>query len=127
MAIKDVNRGTIEKLVLLIIFIGAFIFVGMTFMKSNRVNKERALYYQLQMMRQGVNTFQLVEKRLPKNLIELAAATYKVSGNKRAMRFIGSNLLIDKKGQILDPFGNPYKYDSKSGWTSSATPQYAKW
>ena len=36
-------------------------------------------------------------------------------------------MAMDKDGNITDPFGNPYNYDTRLGKISSATPNYSGW
>lgn len=126
MGLSEKNRGSLEKFILLVIFVAALIFVGSTYMKERTVTKERTLYYQLEMMRQGINTFQLIQKRLPSNLIELASSVYKLPGSELKNRYV-EIVKVDGDGKVVDPFGNPYDYDPKVGWVKCASSKYVNW
>ena len=123
---KQESRGTLEKVILLVIFLGALIFVSVTYFKEREVAKQQSLYHQLSILRQGVNTFNIVEHKYPSNLIELAIATYKIPGKSVTYRYI-EGVEVGDGDKIVDPFGNPYKYDSKNGWVRSTTSGYCDW
>ena len=115
-----------ESVLLAIVFVGMLAFVVNSYVLERREFKQRALYYQLMLMRQGINLFAVMEKREPANLVELAASTYKLPENGANHRYV-ERLPVTPDGKVLDPFGNPYRYDRKLGWVMSTTPGYEFW
>jgi len=126
MGLKSAHRGGIEKVILLVIFVGLLVFVTVNYMKERQVTKEKTLYYQLESMRQGINLFQINERKYPKGLIELAAAVYQMPGSSKKYKYV-ADIDVDKAGKIVDPFGKPYKYNSLTGWVESVTSGYTDW
>lgn len=126
MGIKPINRGGVEKLILLILFLGMLAFVSVTFFKERTVAKQTALYHELVMLRQGVNLFELTQKRAPSNLIDLAVSMYEMPDTGGRHRYV-EVVQIGKNNKIIDPFGNPYIYDPGKGWVKSSTPGYTDW
>lgn len=126
MGLKSTNRGKIEKVILLIVFLGALVFVAVTYMRECKVAKEKALYSQLAAMRQGIGLYGVLEKSFPKSLIELAYATYRMPGDSMNRKYV-EMVQVGKDGKIVDPFGTPYYYDPKTGWINSATPGFKDW
>lgn len=74
----------------------------------------------------SINVFKLVEGRSPSSMDEFASGRYSYPGDDERRRFVDS-LLFDSKGRIMDPFGNPYIFDARSGWVSSQTRGYEFW
>ena len=120
------RRGMIENVLLAVVFVSMLAFFVNSYYLEQRVYKQRALHYQLTILRQGIKMFDLVEKKYPDSLLRLATTSYGVSGEEPA-RFYIVNFPISSNGQLLDPFGNPYKYDAKKGWVMSSTPGYPFW
>ncbi|MBT3182487.1 MAG: hypothetical protein HN337_08290 [Deltaproteobacteria bacterium] len=120
------NRTSIEKVVLLILFLGMLALVTVTFMKERTVTKQKSLYHELAILRQGVGTFQIIEKRHPKSLIELAMATYEIPGENARYKYV-QMVEIGDNSTVIDPFGNAYKYNPTNGWVKSTTPGYTDW
>jgi hypothetical protein len=120
------RRTLIENLLLAAVFVGMLAFFVNSYYLEQRVYKQKTLHYQLTIIRQGVKMYDLVEKKFPDALIKLATTTYRLPGEKMNHYYI-DNLPVGSDGQLLDPFGNPYAYDSKMGWVKSVTPGYSYW
>lgn len=115
-----------ERIFLFIVAIGAVYFVAYTTYSDFRATKQRTLYYQLQILRMGVNIHQLVEHRNPTALEDLVTRTYQLPGDSVQRRFV-EGFAADANGQIFDPFGNPYFYDRITGWVRSIASGYEFW
>ncbi len=126
MNMKSPNRGIFETVLLLVVFVAVFVFMANSYMMEQRVYKEKALLYELELLRQGVSTFSMVEKRKPDSLVELASTVYSLPDDSVKRHFVGK-VIVNDKGQIIDPFGHPYAYNKSKGWVSSATSGYKKW
>jgi len=120
------NRRAFERIAFVAV---ALITVGVLIASINferRISDQKLLFYQLQAIRTSVNLYKSIEKRNPSSLIELDSSRYRFPGDKSDRRFLeipcgGENAVC------LDPFGNPYVYDSATGWVRSSTPEYALW
>ncbi len=96
------------------------------FRMEGRLNSMKVMRYQLQSLRMSVNLFKVVEGRGPSSMDELANGKYNYPGEDESRRFV-DGLLVDSKGCIVDPFGNPYVLDVQSGWVRSQTHGYEFW
>jgi hypothetical protein len=93
---------------------------------QSRNGKQRALFYQLQILRSAINLYKLINNKNPPNLEAMASGAYKFPGEELARRYI-DNAPIDKAGIVVDPFGKAYYYDAATGWIRSATSGYEFW
>lgn len=116
----------IERLFLLLISIGAVYFVAYTVYSDLRATKQRTLYYQLQILRMGVNIYQLVNHRNPLSIEDLFTRTYQLPGNPSQRHFV-EGIAAEANGRILDPFNNSFFYDPMTGWIRSTTSGYEFW
>ncbi|MFH0799883.1 MAG: type II secretion system protein GspG [Pseudomonadota bacterium] len=89
-----------------------------------RIQKSNLLIQELAMLRSSVTVYKMLNGKNPESLEELAASTYKVDSMPRP--YI-DRLPRSQNGGVVDPFGNPYRYDIKSGWVCSGTPEFARW
>jgi len=114
-----------QVIVFLLIFV-----VGLLTMTNiyyqNKSNKQKAMFYQLQILRSSINLYKLINGRNPSNLEILANGAYKFPGEELARRYI-ENAPIDKDGIVVDPFERPYYYDAQTGWIRSASKGYEFW
>lgn len=122
---KDARRGLLEKVLLLVVFLGLLGFVTGHYVLESKVQKQDVVKNQLLMMRQGVSLFKMIEHRYPESLIELAQADYKMPNDQKNRRYVDNLPLKDNK--VVDPFGNPYAYNKARGFVSSATAGYESW
>ena len=126
MELKSPQRKWWENVLFVVVFIGMLGFVANSYVLEQKAYKQRALYYQLMILRQGINLFTIMEKKMPQNLVELAVGKFKLPGDDASHRYV-ERFPMAPDGQVLDPFGNPYKYDPKLGWVMSMTPGYEFW
>jgi hypothetical protein len=126
MGLKSPHRSWLEQVVLLIIFIGLFVIVLQNYLVEKKVCTQQRLCYELADMRQGLRLYSLMNKRMPETLVELATAKYQFPGEATQRRFI-EHVSVNDNLQIVDPYGNEFKYDKDKGWIWSATPGYQSW
>lgn len=126
MELTPMKRSPLEMVILVIVFVSLFAFLINGYILERRVFKERALLYELSLIRQGVDLYLIMEKKKPTDLLDLAIRTYSIPGEKVNQRFV-ERVNINDKGQIIDPYGNPYDYDQAYGWVASSTPGYSNW
>ena len=126
MEMKHPRRYLWENALLVVVFLAMLGFLAHSYFLEQKVYKQKTLHYQLIIVRQGIMMFNLVERRYPKSLLELAASTYRLPGEKVNRRYV-ERFPIDKEGQVLDPFGHPYISDKDMGWVRTSTPGYEYW
>ena len=126
MVMQKPARKWFEYLLVLAVIIVVSFLVGSNVYYQQRAGKQRVMFYQLQILRSAINLFKVVNKAAPHSLVELAVGYYKFPGEGLTKRYI-ENPPIDEKGRVVDPFGNPYYYDSKTGWIRCATQGYEFW
>lgn len=91
--------------------------------------KETALQVGLNQIRKGVELHYVLQGRFPKNLKSLIHARYVVPVRDDTF-FSGEYLraqVVDQQGNLLDPFGNQYRYNPNSGAVVSETEGYEHW
>lgn len=91
--------------------------------KTNTEAKEMVLRSQLTALRNSVNMFKIVKEKYPSTLGDLVSVEYKTEINSAEL--FGQSFL-DKR-LLLDPFGNSFGYDPKTGAVSSQTCGYEDW
>jgi type II secretory pathway pseudopilin PulG len=124
------------------ILIAILISAGMSYyLQVVRVARETALRYELASIRTAIVLFTALNRRPPESLQELTArqyllpdAEYTVAAGPIALEsrsvFKRSYLepsSVDNQGQVLDPFGQPYRYDPRAGRVSVADKRYERW
>ena len=126
MPINRPKRNQLEQIVFIVVVLVVAFLVGASIYYQRQEARQRALFYQLQIIRSAVNLYKIVEKRNPANLTELARGIYKFAGDRETRKFM-TNVPFGKEGGLVDPFGNKYFYDYKTGWVRSSTHGYEMW
>jgi type II secretory pathway pseudopilin PulG len=126
MKFKEPERSFIEHVVVVVVVLVVAFLVGATIYYQRQDTQQKALFYQLQIIRSSINLFKIVDKRNPHNLIEVATGFYKFPGDVETKKYL-TNVPFDREGNIIDPFGRPYLYDSATGWVRSGTSGYEMW
>lgn len=124
------------------ILIAILISTGMTYyFQAIRLAREVALRYELANIRTAIVLFVSFNHRFPKNLRELVDTNYLLpdaefsiaAGNitvEQRTVFKRSYLepsSVDTQGQVLDPFGKPYRYAPQSGRVTVTETRYQHW
>lgn len=112
------SRTTIVICIVILVAIG-FSVTNLYF--SYRVIQEETLIFQLKQLRTGVQIALKLEGRLPKSLANVVDMPFRVGAR------VEWKIKRDVTGKLLDPFGNPFAYDSVTGWVSSPTAGYESW
>lgn len=126
MSLIGLKRKWYEGLSVTLIVIAVAFLVGSNVYYQQRAGKQRALFYQLQILRNSLNLYKMVNRKNPENLKVLATGIYKFPGDELTRRYV-DNAPIDARGEVVDPFSNPYDYDSATGWLRSSTRGYEFW
>lgn len=107
--------------VIVVAIVVALAFTGISIQMARKSEKEKTLIYQLQQLRQTVQIYVQVNHQRPSSLVVALGAQYSF-GHPFQWKFERSAL-----GIPMDPFGNPFQYNSNSGWVRSATAGYENW
>lgn len=124
------------------ILVAILISSGMSYyFRAIRLAREVALRYELANIRTAIVLFTLRNRRFPGSLHELVQRDYllpdaehpaseaRVGAGSRAIfrrSYLEANS-VDARGQVLDPFGKPYRYDPQRGRVASAEKRYRQW
>lgn len=99
------------------------------YQRLEREAREAALQTGLANIRKGIELYHLLQGELPINLRRLVHARYVIPIREDTF-FSGEylrNQAVDEEGNLLDPFGNRYRYDPKKGAVASETEGYENW
>lgn len=128
--LKPNQKGftTLETLLVSII-IGALIGIAIPFYQQLALEaKEVTLRAGLVNIRSGVELYNALQQHYPADLKNLIREKYLLPVNNR---IISGNYLVaqsvDEAGNLLDPFGNRYRYDPATGDVASGTEGYESW
>ena len=114
-----------QAVVFFLVFIVGFLAVSNIYYQ-NKSGKQKAMFYQLQILRSAINLYKFINSRNPPDLGVLAGGVYKFPQEELARRYV-ENAPIDKNGIVVDPFGKPYYYDAETGWIRSLSKGYEFW
>lgn len=133
---RSVHGRTVFETVLILAALGILMLVFLDrFYAAARPIKEIAMRTELANLRSAINNYALYNKKLPgtlKDLFEKKAASPKhsIEGAEFNIEFHGKyieGMTMDNDGFPLDPFGNRYSFDAKTGMVRSTTNGYETW
>ncbi|MBI4126106.1 MAG: type II secretion system protein GspG, partial [Deltaproteobacteria bacterium] len=111
------QRKNIERLSLLAIAILTVTLVATSIHYEREVGRQKALFYQLQLIRTAVQLYKSVRRDNPSSLETLASELYQFPGESIQRHYI--EYPPEGAGSVfVDPFGTPYTYDSELAWVS---------
>ena len=97
--------------------------------KMVRIAREIALQSELAYVRTAIDYYHIKNNSYPSNLQNLTKNTLTMKdtlGKIKPAQYV-TPYRIDTKGDLLDPFMNPYTYDPQTGRVSSKTEGYERW
>lgn len=124
------------------ILVAILISTGLTYgSRAVRVSREVALRHELAGIRTAIQLFVALNRRFPGSLRELVDEQYLLPDAEFSVAAGGLNLekrtvfkrsylepnSVDAGGRILDPFGEPYRYDPSRGQVAAAGARYGQW
>lgn len=143
------NKGrTAFEALLAVIIIGILVVGAATYIqRATKVVKEYAMISELGNIRTSILLYFVINKKYPESLKQMVnekiilpfqdtEAMKKMAGNAGITIQPGTIVIdrtylekmsMDKDGNILDSFGNPYNYDARLGKVSSSTQGYGGW
>lgn len=121
------TKSSLIRIVVLVALIVAIGLLWRNFRLEKQVVNQKLLSYQLEILREGINTYKLINKKNPDSLLSLMATGYKVPGTDTFRTYVFTKLPVMPNGKIPDPFGNEYKYNKENGWVYTTTEGYQNW
>lgn len=118
------KRPTYEFVIVTAVVVLSIILGGGLFSGRAKLGKMRLLIQELSMLRSGITHFMMVKRHMPPALDDLVKETYKAGDLE--LPFV-DHMPKSNKGETVDPFGSPYRYDPKNGWVASSTRGFEKW
>jgi Tfp pilus assembly protein PilE len=134
---KHAKGFTIIDAVITLCLVG--ILIGVVIPKYQRVAREArdtAVRAELANIRASINLFRLLNGRNPLSLKEMVEKKVMLPARVGSDKYTGSIFLkesylmayaVDKEGNIIDSFGNPFFYDAIKGEVRSSTKAYENW
>lgn len=123
------GAGALETLFVCIV---VSILIGVVipyYQKLEQEGKEITLKTGLMNIRKGIELYQALQGFYPADLKTLVQARYAIPFRDNSV-FSGeylSSQTVDPEGNLLDPFGNRYRYNKKDGTVFSGTSGFEKW
>lgn len=123
------GRTTYEALIVTMLAGILLVMAINTFLGSVRLAKEVALRAELGNIRTSISLYLLLNRHLPESIREMVNKKYVLPYQEGGVinRAYLETASVDKDGNPLDPFGNPYTYDAKGGMVKSSTKGYEVW
>jgi hypothetical protein len=120
------EKKTYEKLALLVIALVTLGTMLSSLYYERQLSNQKAMFYQLQALRVSINLYKAINGGGPRELSLLFMEEFKFPDEDTPRRYM-TGAFLNSGGQVLDPFGNPYKYDGTTGWLCSTTRGYEYW
>ena len=109
-----------------IIFVIISIYGSMLYFRVTRL-REEALIFELRSLRQAVIIHIYMNAEKPDDLETLIKARFKTADDVERSYIPQSILKRNGSDKLIDPFGNNYIYNYKTGWINTTTNDYKMW
>lgn len=119
-------RAKFEWGVIVVVLVAAIVVAFGIYSKRDEVRKGKILLSELDSIRSSVTMYKTLNKANPPSLEALAKLNYSFDVGEAGKPYI-EKAKYGKDGKMIDPFGNPYKYDNQTGWVASSSKNYDKW
>ena len=122
------GRTTFETL-LITSLVGILLVVAISnFLTSVRLVREVALRSELGNIRTAIILYITLNRRYPESLRDMVREGYTLPTGSGLIKYkYIERMAVDKDGNLLDTFGNPFSYERKTGWVKSSTKGYGSW
>lgn len=120
---------TLFETLLITSLVGILLIVAISnFLTSVRLVREVALRSELGSIRTAIMIHITVNRRYPASLNDMVKEGYVLptGGGLIKYEFL-EGMAVDKDGNLLDTFGNPFSYERKTGWVKSSSKGYESW
>lgn len=119
------RRPRYESVIVVIVVILVLVLSMGLYAGRIKIQNGRLLKNELQAMRTAVELHIMRERTLPPDLKTLMKLTY-IDGEGQPRPYL-DKIFENSTGQLIDPFGNPYRYDPRTGRVYTTTRGYKNW
>ncbi len=119
-------RARYEWVIIAVVLVASIVLAFGIYTKRDSANKGKLLVSELENIRSAVEMYVTMNKANPPSLAALTKLNYSFEPGQPGKPYLTS-LKASQTGEIMDPFGNMYKYDPKTGWAASGTKGFEKW
>ena len=122
------GRTTFETL-LITSLVGILLVIAISnFLTSVKLVRGSALRIELSNIRTAITLYITLNRRYPTSLKDMVREGYAlpIGGELIKYKYI-EGMAVDKDGNLLDTFGNPFTYESRTGWVKSSTKSHESW
>jgi general secretion pathway protein G len=130
MSFDHKSGRTVFETVIILSLLGILLVVAINrFLKHERAAKETILHGELANIRTSIRLYEVINGKFPESLEELTKGEYLQAYDEDTV-IKGKYLkmkAVDESGVPLDPFGNKYGYDKKTGKIKCLTRGYEGW
>ncbi len=113
-------RAKFEWIIIIVILVASLVVSFGIYRKRDEAAKGRLMIYELANIRQAVMIYLKLNRNLPPSLAALAKLKFTFEQGDQPRAYL-QNIAAGPEGEFIDPFGNSYRYDARSGWVASAT------
>ncbi|MEK6726146.1 MAG: hypothetical protein AABY54_06320 [Deltaproteobacteria bacterium] len=122
------GRTTFETL-LITSLVGVLLVIAVSnFLSSVRLTREAALRIELSNIRTSIILYVTLNRRHPDSLRDMVRDGYTLPTGSGLIKYkYIEGMAVDKDGNLLDTFGAPFTYESRTGWVKSSSKGYESW
>ena len=120
---------TVFETLLITSLVGILLVIAISnFLTSVRLTREAALRIELSNIRTSIILYITLNRRYPASLNDLVKEGYTLPTGSGPVKYkYIEGMAVDKDGNLLDTFGNPFTYESRTGWVKSSTKSHESW
>lgn len=129
MELKSPSRRWTEVAIVIVILGLVSALAAINMRAERHLMHQKALFFELQILRNSINLYKVVNSKNPSSLLALVTEVYELkngSGASITHRYLDGSP-VDPDGSVRDPFGQAYQYDEKTGWLRSSSQGYEFW
>lgn len=120
---------TVFETLLITSLVGIILVIAVSnFLSSVRLTREAALRIELSNIRTAITLYITLNRRYPASLKDMVREGYTMPTGSGLIKYkYIEGMTVDKDGNLLDTFGTPFTYESRTGWVKSSTKGYESW
>jgi type II secretory pathway pseudopilin PulG len=127
--LSDSGRTILENLLTIILVSFLLGFFAIYIEKTTKVAREYTLISELANIRSSIEVYAAINRKFPNSLNQLLEKQLILPFKdfKILKKDLLKNISVDEHGNPLDPFGNKFGYNPKSGYVWTTTTSYGGW
>lgn len=119
-------RARFEWIIIAVVLVASIVIAFGIYTKRDEARKGKMLLSELANIRSAVTMYKTLNKANPPSLAALTKLNYSFEAGQPGKPYL-ENVKVVNTTDVVDPFGNSYKYDNQRGWVVSGTKGYDKW